>query len=41
MKAEVMPSDFEPEDHIAEIKYDGHRHLVHVDNLGDVYRMEW
>ena len=30
MKAEVMPSDFEPTNHIAEVKYDGHRHLVHV-----------
>ena len=31
MKAEVMPSDFRPTNHIAEIKYDGHRHLVHVE----------
>ena len=36
MKAEVMPPDFEPDNHIAEIKYDGHRHLVHIDNTGEM-----
>ena len=36
MKAEVMPPDFEPTCHIAEVKYDGHRHLVHVDYDGNV-----
>ena len=37
MKAEVMPTDFFPTNHFAEIKYDGHRHLVHVEPDGTVH----